>query len=145
MLRLIDCRTLGEANENSELAIIPGGLRKELQLLDIGGNGTFKVKLRGSWERWVRDGAHTLTKTGRQRRASFAPMCEWIVGAWAKLSALTAVRALAKAGIVAQQPPGNEADSDNDEREPGLSDGGIAQLFNSDTENENFDGFVQKD
>ena len=31
---------------NSELAVIPGGLTKELQPLDIGINGPFKVKLR---------------------------------------------------------------------------------------------------
>ncbi|KAJ1198869.1 hypothetical protein NDU88_002708 [Pleurodeles waltl] len=85
---------------NSELAIIPGGLTKELQPLDVGVNRAFKV------------------------------------------SALTVGRAFAKAGIIAEQPPGNETDSDNDEREPGMFDGEIAQLFNSDTEDEDFDGFV---
>ncbi|KAK3549935.1 hypothetical protein QTP86_016788 [Hemibagrus guttatus] len=106
---------------NSELAIIPGGLTKELQPLDIGVNGAFKVKLRAAWERWMTDGEHTFTKThGRQRRASYATICEWIVDAWAKISALTVVRAFAKVGIIAEQPPGNETDSDNDEREPGM-------------------------
>ncbi|GAA6085578.1 uncharacterized protein LOC115408167 [Tachysurus ichikawai] len=65
--------------------------------------------------------------------------------AWAKVSALTVVRAFTKAGIIAEQPPGNETDSDNDEREPGMFDGEIAQLFNSDTEYEDFDGFVGED
>lgn len=127
---------------NSELAIIPGGLTKELQSLDIGVNRAFKVKLRTAWERWMTDGEHTFTNSGRQRRASYATICEWIVDAWAKVSALTVVRAFAKAGIIAEQPPGNETDSDNDEREPGMFDGEIAQLFNSDTEDEDFDGFV---
>lgn len=35
---------------NSELAIIPGGLTKELQPLDIGVNRSFKLKLRAAWE-----------------------------------------------------------------------------------------------
>uniref|UniRef100_A0AAQ5WZQ5 HTH CENPB-type domain-containing protein n=2 Tax=Amphiprion ocellaris TaxID=80972 RepID=A0AAQ5WZQ5_AMPOC len=54
---------------NSELAIIPGGLTKELQPLDIAVNRAFKVKLRTAWERWMTDGEHSFTKTGRQRRA----------------------------------------------------------------------------
>ncbi|KAJ1205877.1 hypothetical protein NDU88_001302 [Pleurodeles waltl] len=63
----------------------------------------------------------------------------------AMVSALTVVRAIAKAGIIAEQPPGNETDSDNDEREPGMFDGEIAQLLKSDTEDEDFDGFLGED
>jgi len=51
---------------NSELAVIPGGLTKELQLLDIGINRPFKAKLRVAWEHWMTDGEHMFTKTGRQ-------------------------------------------------------------------------------
>ena len=79
---------------NSELAIIPGGLTKELQPLDIGVNRAFKVKLRAAWERWMTDGEHTFTKTGRQRRASYATICEWIVDAWAQVSTSTVVSLL---------------------------------------------------
>lgn len=64
---------------NSELAIIPGGLTKELQPLDIGVNRAFKVKLRAAWEQWMTEGEHTFTKTGRQRRATYATICQWIV------------------------------------------------------------------
>ena len=71
------------------------------------------MKLRASWE----------------RRASYATICEWIVDAWAKVSALTDVRAFAKAS----------------KREPGMFDGEIAQLFDSDTEDEDFDGFVTEE
>ena len=130
---------------NSELAIIPGGLTKELQPLDIGVNRAFKVKLRTAWERWMTDGEHSFTKTGRQRRASYATICEWIADAWANVSACTVVRALAKAGIIYEEPHGNETDSDNDEREPGVFHGELAQLFISDTEDEDFDGFVNED
>uniref|UniRef100_A0A1A8C2A2 DDE-1 domain-containing protein n=1 Tax=Nothobranchius kadleci TaxID=1051664 RepID=A0A1A8C2A2_NOTKA len=91
---------------NSELAVIPGGLTKELQPLDIGVNRAFKVRLRTAWERWMTDGKHTFTKTGRQRRASYAAICEWIVNAWTN----TAVRAFAKAGIIHEETDGNETD-----------------------------------
>ena len=63
--------------------------------------------------------------------------------AWANVSASTVVRALAKAGIMSEEPHGAETDSDSEEREPepGVFDGDLAQLFNSDTEDEEFDGF----
>lgn len=64
---------------------------------------------------------------------------------WAKVSALTVIWAFAKAGIIAEQPPDNETDPRNDEREPGTVDPEIAQLYNSDTGDENFDRFVGED
>ena len=67
---------------NSELAIIPGGFTKQLQQLEVGVNRSFKVKLRAAWKHWMTDGEHTFTKTGRQRRASHATICQWIVDAW---------------------------------------------------------------
>uniref|UniRef100_A0A8C7WSV8 DDE-1 domain-containing protein n=1 Tax=Oryzias sinensis TaxID=183150 RepID=A0A8C7WSV8_9TELE len=126
---------------NSELAVIPGGLTKELQPLDIGVNRAFKVRLRTAWERWMMDGEHSFTKTGRQRRAGYATICEWIVDAWANVSASTVVRAFVKAGIIQEQLSSNETDSDDDESEPGVLDKDLAQLFISDTEEEDFDGF----
>ncbi|XP_051919102.1 activating signal cointegrator 1 isoform X2 [Hippocampus zosterae] len=52
---------------NSELAVIPGGLTKELQPLDVGINRAFKVKLRTAWEQWMIDGKHNFTNSERQR------------------------------------------------------------------------------
>uniref|UniRef100_A0A8C5PNZ8 HTH CENPB-type domain-containing protein n=1 Tax=Leptobrachium leishanense TaxID=445787 RepID=A0A8C5PNZ8_9ANUR len=131
---------------NSVLAIIPGGLTKQLQPLDIGVNRSFKVKLRAAWEHWMTEGEHTFTKTGRQRRASYATICQWIVDAWSKVSVSSVIRAFRKAGIITEQlSTSNETDSDNDEndeRDPGVLDAEIAQLLNSDTEDEEFDGFA---
>jgi len=68
------------------------------------------------------------------------------VDAWAQVSTLTVVWAFAKASIIAEQPPGSKiGSSDDDEREPDVYDGEIAQLFNSDTEDEDFDGFVTEE
>ena len=63
--------------------------------------------------------------------------------AWAKVSVSTVVRAFKKAGITNEQPSNsNETESEDDERDPGLLDAAIAQLLNSDTEDEEFEGFV---
>ena len=78
---------------NSVLAVIPGGLTKELQPLDIGVNRAFK--------------------------------------------------AFRKAGIITELPNNSsDTDSDNDEMEPGMLDAVLAQLFNSDTEEGEFEGYV---
>ncbi|KAE8291386.1 Pogo transposable element with KRAB domain [Larimichthys crocea] len=124
---------------NAALAVIPGGLTKELQPLDIGVNRPFKVRLRAAWERWMTDGDHSFTKSGRQRRASYATVCGWIVDASANVSTGTVVRAFAKAGIISEGPHGTESDSDSEESGTGIFD--LAQLFNSETEDEDFDGF----
>lgn len=72
------------------LAIIPGGLTKDLEL-DIGVNRSFKVKLRTAWKRKMTEGEHTFTKTGRQRWASYATICQWMVDAWDKVSVSSVV------------------------------------------------------
>uniref|UniRef100_A0A1A8HE93 Uncharacterized protein n=1 Tax=Nothobranchius korthausae TaxID=1143690 RepID=A0A1A8HE93_9TELE len=77
---------------------------------ECGVNRAFKVRLRTAWERWMTDGEHTFTKTGRQRRASYAAICEWIVNAWANVSTCTVVLAFAKAGIIHEETDGNETD-----------------------------------
>ena len=57
--------------------------------------------------------------------------------AWADISVSTVVQAFTKAGIITELPGNSsDTDSDNDEREPGMLDAVLAQLFNSDTEEE---------
>ena len=89
------------------------------------------------------EGEHTFTKTGRQRRASYATICQWIVDARADITVSTVVQAFTKAGIITELPcNSSDTDSDNDEMEPGMFDAVLAQLSNSDTEEEEFKGFV---
>ena len=85
------------------------------------------------------DGDHRFPKSGRQRRASYATVCGWIVDAWTNVSAGSVVQAFAKAGIISEEPPGTESDSDSEEGEIGMSD--LVQLFNSETEDDDFDRF----
>ena len=91
------------------------------------------------------DGEHMFTKTGRQRRASHATICQWIVDAWAKISVSTIIQSFIKAGIITeQQCTSSKTDSDNDEAEPRKLNIEVVQLLNSDTEDEEFDGFAAK-
>ena len=75
-------------------------------------------------------------------------MCQLIMNTWAKVPVSSVVSAFTKAGIITEQLStgnSNETDSNNDERDLGMLDAEIDLLFNSDTENEEFDGFVEEE
>ncbi|KAK6744351.1 hypothetical protein RB195_011199 [Necator americanus] len=56
----------------SKIAVIPGGLTKILQPLDVGINKPLKDHLKAGWEKWMRDEAKaTYTKSGIRRRMSY--------------------------------------------------------------------------
>ena len=85
---------------HTKLAIIPGGLTKFLQPLDISVNKSFKSHLRNSWEIWMgNDEMISITKGGNRRKATFATVCEWIVSAWEEVSVDTIKHGFEKAGI----------------------------------------------
>ena len=52
-------------------AVIPGGLTKILQPLDISVNKCFKTEMMKLWETWMSDGEKSYTATGRMRRAYY--------------------------------------------------------------------------
>ena len=60
-------------------AVIPGGLTKILQPLDISVNKFFKTEMRKLWEAWMSDGEKSYTATGRMRRASYQIVCRYII------------------------------------------------------------------
>ncbi|KAG8238129.1 hypothetical protein J437_LFUL012743 [Ladona fulva] len=51
----------------SKLAIIPGGLTKELQPLDLTVNKSFQSKLHAKWEEWMIAGVHEYTNSGKMK------------------------------------------------------------------------------
>lgn len=68
---------------HAKMAVIPGGLTKKLQALDISVNKSFKSKLRAKWEEWMINTAkHTYTSSGKMRHASLQEVCNWIVESW---------------------------------------------------------------
>lgn len=63
-------------------AMIPGGLTKKLQPLDLCVNKLFKNTLRTQWENWMINGYKEYTKSGNLKRASYEEICKWIGKAW---------------------------------------------------------------
>lgn len=64
------------------MAMIPGGLTKKLQVLDISVNKSFKAHLRRHWENWMINGYKQYTKSGNLKRASCEEICQWISESW---------------------------------------------------------------
>ncbi|CAI9716323.1 pogo transposable element with KRAB domain [Octopus vulgaris] len=124
---------------NSIPAVIPGGITKYLQSLDISVNWAFKVLLRREWEDWMTSGEKSFTKTGRMRRASFTQVCQWILNAWSHVKTSTITNGFRKAGLLLDEED-RVCSSESDNEEAEVSDE-IMRLFNSDTEEEDFDGF----
>jgi hypothetical protein len=73
-------------NKYSKIAVIPGGLTKKLQPLDITVNKPFKDQLRVKWENWIMGGIHEYNKTGQMKRPSYKDIVAWSVESWATVN-----------------------------------------------------------
>ena len=131
-------------------AVIPGGLTKKLQPLDISVNRSFKNHVREEWEKWMSEGIHTFTETGKMRRATHAEVCNWVIRAWVAVKVTAIMNGFRKAGITSVPGAGEDGVSDTSEisddeqstatLDPVL-DAQLIDLVHSDTEDEDFDGF----
>ncbi|KAF4804501.1 hypothetical protein TURU_007282 [Turdus rufiventris] len=136
---------------NSELAVIPDGLTKEVQPLDISIIRSFKAKLQLLWENWMVEGEHSFTNTRRLHQVSYGTVCQWILDAWGKVTATTIIRGFAKADIVPGLTSNAIKSSETDDSDgedigntgSGLLDTAIAQLLISDMEDKEFEGFME--
>ena len=71
-------------------------------------------------------------------------ICQQIVYAWDKVSVSTIVQTFMKAGIITEQlSNSNKIDWDNDHERFGRAFIETTQLLNSNTEDEEFNGFLQ--
>ena len=86
-------------SENSDLAVIPGGLTSVLQPLDVCLNKPFKDRVRQKWMAWMAEGIHELTASGRQKKSSEELMCQWIGEAWRDIPREMVVNSFLKCGI----------------------------------------------
>jgi hypothetical protein len=139
-----------EVKKMSDLAVIPGGLTKKLQPLDLSVNKSFKSKMRNYWETWMVDGCHTYTKTGRMKRASYSEICELIVKSWAAVTPQCVKNGFRKAEIhsydeLEEEDRNTEIETETDEEEVDLPviPEQLLDIFESFEmiDNEDFDGF----
>ncbi|GFS81540.1 pogo transposable element with KRAB domain [Trichonephila clavipes] len=124
---------------SAKIAIIPGGLTKKLQPLDVGINRSFKSKVRKLWEQWMSDGEKNYTKTGKLKRASYENVSRWVLKAWNDVAEITVKNTFRKCNIIVKN------DSD-DEESLLLSDLDVLRedlinLFISESDESDFEGF----
>ncbi|KAJ0000467.1 hypothetical protein NQD34_012309 [Periophthalmus magnuspinnatus] len=126
---------------NSIPCIIPGGLTKVLQPLDISVNRSFKAVLHHLWEQWMVDGEHSFTATGKMRHPTFLQVTEWIDKAWTSVTTETILLGFRMAGII-----GTDAGFYDSHAEAGFHlPPELAGFFRSDIEDEEFNGFSDLD
>lgn len=128
--------------ENTDLAVIPGGLTSILQPLDVSLNKPFKDGVKKRWMQWMADGIHEFTATGRQKKPSEELICLWISQAWNDIPAEMIMASFLKCGIT-NNLDGTEDDLvyDSTENTGEVDDSFIEELFASDSESD-FEGFV---
>ena len=86
-------------DDNTDLAIIPGGMTSMLQPLDVGINKPMKSALRRKWNGWMSGDEHTFTKGGRMRKPEMNQICEWILQAWEELDPQIIIRSFLKCSL----------------------------------------------
>ena len=125
-------RNVFKTQHDTILGVIPGGLTKKLQPLDITVNRVFKLHIRvGS----VDDGGPSYLHGDVEDAASHhAEVCNWVLSAWKAVKPSTIINGFIKAKIIS----GDEEESDEDSAE---LDAEMAALFNSDSEGSDFEGF----
>ena len=131
------------ARENTNLAVIPGGLTSLVQPLDVSLNKPFKDNVRKRWMQWMADGIHEFTAGGRQKKPSEELICSWISEAWPEFPREMIVASFLKCGIT------NNLDASEDDLlyQPSedsaaeLDVSAIIEFFEPDSESK-FEGFV---
>ena len=128
--------------ENTDIAVIPGGLTSILQPLDVSLNKPFKDGVKKKWMQWMADGIHEFTVTGRQKKPSEELICSWISEAWNNIPAEMVTAAFLKCGITSNLDGSEDeliynSGDDTDE----LNDSFVRELFQSDSESD-FEGFI---
>uniref|UniRef100_A0A0K0FPR9 DDE-1 domain-containing protein n=1 Tax=Strongyloides venezuelensis TaxID=75913 RepID=A0A0K0FPR9_STRVS len=86
-----------EVRKTSKLAIIPGGLTKFLQPLDVSVNKPFKENLRSRWKAWMcNQEAAEYTINGRRKRASYVMVAKWVKASFEAISTNTIIHGFNK-------------------------------------------------
>ena len=82
-----------------QLAVIPGGLTRQLQTLDYSVNKPFKGFMHEEWAKWIETTSHHVTPAGRVKRPSISNVCEWVKNSCQRDKSETTVKSFKKCGI----------------------------------------------
>lgn len=130
---------------SATLAVIPGGLTKKIQPLDLTVNKCFKEEIRRNWENWMTSGLHDYTKSGHMKRASYSEVSKWVDNAWKSIKKKTIISGFRKAEILQETDISDSSDdgSDSAAENDGENelDEQLLRLFHSDSEESEFEGF----
>lgn len=83
---------------NTKLAVIPDGLASHLQPLGESIN-LFKNNMCEEWTKWMANGEHKMTPTGRMKRPSVSQVCEYVLKSWNNIVTEGVVKSFKKCGI----------------------------------------------
>ena len=108
-------RNTFKTEHKTTTAVIPGGLTKKLQPLDISVNWSFKNHVRKEWEEWMLGGIHTFPETGKVRRTTHTEVCNWVIQAWKAVKVTAIMNGFRKAGITSVPRAGEDGVSDASE------------------------------
>ena len=127
--------------ENTDLAVIIGGLTSLLHPFEVFLNKTFKDRVKKQWMDCMAEGTHEFTPTGRTRKPSEELICSWIAKAWSDIPAAIIMNSFLKCDIT-NNLDGSEDDMVYNSTEDNINNGefDFDQLFQSDSESD-FEGF----
>ena len=87
-----------EIQISSKVAVIPGGLTKFLQPLDISVNKLLKENLKKYWEEWTPNiDAVEYTKGGRRKKPNYELVATWVLESFNAISAEAVANGFKKA------------------------------------------------
>ena len=92
-------RNTYRTDHKTTTAVIPRSLTKKSQPSDISVNSSFKNHVCEEWEKWMSEGIHTFTETGKMRKATHAEVCDGVVQAWKAVKVSSIKNGFGKAGI----------------------------------------------
>ena len=87
---------------------------------------------------------HSLTKSGKIRRASYEEVAKWVDNAWKSIKKKTIISGFQDAGLLTSDNSWKENDTSSDNEDTDMDssiDEDLLNLFNSDDDESDFEGF----